>query len=213
MGCAVQCIALRSVLYRCTVSHRSIIHCPALCSPAHNHQLCLSAQCMHDTNCPSPLRSAPPFLPPAAIMSVVQERELLLREGMRILGLRDGAYWASWFLTHWSSMAVSGTLCALIGLYPFAHSRWGARGLGGWVTGGVGVGRGSCAFGEVHAAARCIWIAQTARKQVLANPLPAPVPVKALLALVLLFVAHTLSPMLTHRLHTIPPILICAALA
>ncbi|KAL4853959.1 ATP-binding cassette sub-family A member 3 [Chlorella vulgaris] len=67
------------------------------------------------------------FLQPtrAAIMSVVQERELLLREGMRILGLRDGAYWASWFLTHWSSMAVSGTLCALIGLYPFAHSSFG----------------------------------------------------------------------------------------
>ena len=100
--------------------------------------------------------------------AIVQEKELLLREGMRILGLQvgwgmlwwpltqcacssalatksvstigcpcilyrllhlplqDGAYWASWFLTHWAGMAVSGLLCAAIGLYPFAHSRWGS---------------------------------------------------------------------------------------
>lgn len=135
--------------------------------------------------------------PPAAVAAIVQEKELLLREGMRILGLQvrragwtrgvggwvgwaalgcrldgalggwqrawvlasppvpprsviththscaplcclpaaclprpqDGAYWLSWFLTHFAGMAASGALCALIGLYPFAHSRRG-RGWG-----------------------------------------------------------------------------------
>lgn len=40
---------------------------------------------------------------------------------------QDGAYWGSWFLSHWAGMAASGTLCALVGLYPFAHSRHVAR--------------------------------------------------------------------------------------
>eukprot|EP00887_Chlorella_sp_A99_P005937 scaffold29.g5937.t1 len=64
------------------------------------------------------------FLMPtrAVVGAVVQEKELLLREGMRILGLQDAAYWASWALTHWAMMAVSGLLCALVGLYPFCHS-------------------------------------------------------------------------------------------
>ena len=107
-----------------------------------------------------------PILPPssAAVASVVLEKELLLREGMRILGLQvswslrgggemgscsevvptnalvchleslylycgtvplqDGAYWCSWFISDWTSMAASGVLCAFVGLYPFAHSRW-----------------------------------------------------------------------------------------
>lgn len=64
------------------------------------------------------------FLAPmrAAVGAVVQERELLLREGLRMLGLRDGAYWASWALAHWAVMAASGALCALVGLYPFRHT-------------------------------------------------------------------------------------------
>ena len=32
------------------------------------------------------------------------------------------AYWSSWALTHFFTMAVSGVLCAVIGLYPFRHS-------------------------------------------------------------------------------------------
>ncbi|GAB4821282.1 hypothetical protein N2152v2_008328 [Parachlorella kessleri] len=64
------------------------------------------------------------FLAPTrtAVAAVVQEKELTLREGMRILGLQDAAYWASWAITHWSTMALSGLLCAVVGLYPFAHS-------------------------------------------------------------------------------------------
>jgi len=36
--------------------------------------------------------------------------------------LQKSAYWSSWALTHFSTMAVSGILCAVIGLYPFRHS-------------------------------------------------------------------------------------------
>lgn len=35
---------------------------------------------------------------------------------------QDPAYWASWAISHWSTMAVSGALCALVGMYPFSHS-------------------------------------------------------------------------------------------
>lgn len=64
------------------------------------------------------------FLAPTrgAVAAVVQERELHLRQGLRLLGLTDRAYWGSWALTHWSTMALSGLLCALVGLYPFGHS-------------------------------------------------------------------------------------------
>eukprot|EP00884_Botryococcus_braunii_P008389 jgi/Botrbrau1/17551/Bobra.0739s0002.1 len=64
------------------------------------------------------------FLAPtrAAVVTIVREKELRLREGMRILGLKDGAYWASWAITHWATMAVSGTICASIAIYPFKHS-------------------------------------------------------------------------------------------
>ena len=36
--------------------------------------------------------------------------------------LQNSAYWSSWALTHFSTMAVSGVLCAVIGQYPFQHS-------------------------------------------------------------------------------------------
>jgi hypothetical protein len=45
----------------------------------------------------------------------VQERELRLREYMRVLGMLDAAYWGSWFATHITILMVSGLLCALIG--------------------------------------------------------------------------------------------------
>ncbi len=37
-------------------------------------------------------------------------------------GLSEPAYWGSWFATHWSSLLLSALLCALIGLYCFAHT-------------------------------------------------------------------------------------------
>eukprot|EP00891_Asterochloris_glomerata_P006032 jgi/Astpho2/6032/e_gw1.00084.157.1_t len=58
----------------------------------------------------------------AAVGAIVREKELRLREGMRILGLKGFAYWSSWALTHFAVMAASGTICATIGLYPFRHS-------------------------------------------------------------------------------------------
>ncbi|WIA08739.1 hypothetical protein OEZ85_008162 [Tetradesmus obliquus] len=58
----------------------------------------------------------------AVVGSIVREKELRLREGMRILGLSEAAYWASWSLTHWLTLAASGLLCALVGAYPFRHS-------------------------------------------------------------------------------------------
>ena len=35
---------------------------------------------------------------------------------------QDTAYWASWALSHFASLAASGVLCALISLYPFDKS-------------------------------------------------------------------------------------------
>eukprot|EP00879_Flechtneria_rotunda_P027764 GHRR01029755.1.p1 GENE.GHRR01029755.1~~GHRR01029755.1.p1 ORF type:complete len:493 (+),score=163.44 GHRR01029755.1:105-1583(+) len=61
----------------------------------------------------------------AVVGSIVREKELRLREGMRILGLSEAAYWWSWSLTHWLTLAVSGLLCDLVGLYPFRHSSFG----------------------------------------------------------------------------------------
>jgi hypothetical protein len=37
------------------------------------------------------------------VKSIVTEKELRLREGMALLGLRGAAYWGSWFLTHWGT--------------------------------------------------------------------------------------------------------------
>jgi hypothetical protein len=64
------------------------------------------------------------FLGPtrAAVAAVVQEKELGLREGLRLQGLRDAAYWGSWAASHWGAMAASGALCAALGAYPFRRS-------------------------------------------------------------------------------------------
>jgi ATP-binding cassette subfamily A (ABC1) protein 1/ATP-binding cassette subfamily A (ABC1) protein 3 len=35
---------------------------------------------------------------------------------------QDAAYWSSWALTHWVTLATSGLLCAAVGWYPFRHS-------------------------------------------------------------------------------------------
>jgi ATP-binding cassette subfamily A (ABC1) protein 1/ATP-binding cassette subfamily A (ABC1) protein 3 len=39
-----------------------------------------------------------------------------------LVHLQEAAYWCSWSLTHWLTLATSGLLCALVGLYPFRHS-------------------------------------------------------------------------------------------
>lgn len=64
------------------------------------------------------------FMAPTRVVvgSIVREKELRLREGMRILGLSEGAYWSSWAVTHWTTLALSGLLVAIVGLYPFQAS-------------------------------------------------------------------------------------------
>jgi ABC-type multidrug transport system ATPase subunit len=51
------------------------------------------------------------------LKSIVQEKELRLREGMRMMGMTDTAYWSTWFITHWSTLAGSSLLVSLIGIY------------------------------------------------------------------------------------------------
>lgn len=36
--------------------------------------------------------------------------------------VQEAAYWWSWSVTHWLTLAASGLLCGLVGLYPFRHS-------------------------------------------------------------------------------------------
>lgn len=57
------------------------------------------------------------FQVPASSMvkSIVQEKELRLREYMRVLGLLRAAYWGSWFVTHLCMLLVTGALCAIVG--------------------------------------------------------------------------------------------------
>ena len=55
----------------------------------------------------------------AMVAVIVHEKELQLREYMRILGLRDAAYWGGWFATHMAVLGVTGTLCAAIGTCDF----------------------------------------------------------------------------------------------
>ena len=57
------------------------------------------------------------------LKSIVMEKELRIREGMLMMGLRGRTYWLSWFVTHYSTLAIVATLMALIGLYPVrAHA-------------------------------------------------------------------------------------------
>ena len=62
------------------------------------------------------------------LKSMVMEKELRIREGMLMMGLRGRTYWLSWFVTHYSTLAVVATLMALIGIYPVrAHASGPAR--------------------------------------------------------------------------------------
>eukprot|EP00892_Ulva_mutabilis_P002745 jgi/Ulvmu1/12471/UM009_0123.1 len=64
------------------------------------------------------------FQVPASSMvkSIVQEKELRLREYMRVLGLLRAAYWGSWFVTHLCMLLVTGALCAIVGRSAFPES-------------------------------------------------------------------------------------------
>jgi len=54
--------------------------------------------------------------------SIVVEKELRLREGMKIMGLTNSMFWSSWFVTHWLSAMISVILVTLVGIYPFAYT-------------------------------------------------------------------------------------------
>lgn len=56
------------------------------------------------------------------LKSVVMEKELRIREGMMIMGLRNGTYWLAWFVTHYSTLLVVSVAVAAIGSYAFKYS-------------------------------------------------------------------------------------------
>ena len=56
--------------------------------------------------------------------NVVTEKELRLREGMRVMGMGDAAYWGSWFVTSYSSLLLISFLVSVVGSYPFQFSDW-----------------------------------------------------------------------------------------
>ena len=46
---------------------------------------------------------------------ITLEKELRIREGMKIMGLSDLAYWSSWFATSYASMVIVSLLVSLAG--------------------------------------------------------------------------------------------------
>ncbi|GMH37365.1 hypothetical protein BSKO_05238 [Bryopsis sp. KO-2023] len=57
------------------------------------------------------------------VADIVREKELRLREGMRILGLKDGPYWVSWAITHGLYFLAIAIILALVGWYPLGRSQ------------------------------------------------------------------------------------------
>jgi|TARA_B110000967_G_scaffold13827_1_gene13295 hypothetical protein len=56
--------------------------------------------------------------------NVVTEKELKLRQGMRVMGMRNPAYWGSWFVTSYASLLLVSFLVAVTGAYPFQYTNW-----------------------------------------------------------------------------------------
>lgn len=54
--------------------------------------------------------------------TIVVEKELKLREGMKMMGLTDLTYWSSWLFTHWISAMVTVVSMTLVGIYPFEYT-------------------------------------------------------------------------------------------
>ena len=53
---------------------------------------------------------------------IVHEKELRIREGMKIMGLSDKTYWLTWFITNFVTLFIAAIAMAVIGLYPFQNS-------------------------------------------------------------------------------------------
>ena len=54
--------------------------------------------------------------------TIVVEKELKLREGMKMMGLTDFTYWSSWLVTHWAASMITVTSMTLVGIYPFEYT-------------------------------------------------------------------------------------------
>lgn len=54
-----------------------------------------------------------------------QQSQLYTAAAAISLSLQEPAYWASWALTHFTSLAASSMLCALLGRAIFPLSSWG----------------------------------------------------------------------------------------
>jgi len=54
--------------------------------------------------------------------SIVVEKELRLREGMKMMGMSNTMFWWSWFATHWLSAMLSVVMITLVGIYPFVYT-------------------------------------------------------------------------------------------
>ena len=66
------------------------------------------------------------FLMPmrANVGSVVSEKELRLREGMRLLGVTDFSYWLSWIITHCTEQGIMSLCMSLVATLTFPESDW-----------------------------------------------------------------------------------------
>lgn len=58
------------------------------------------------------------------VKGITEEKELRIREGMKIMGLSDLAYWSSWFATSYASLLLVSFLVSLVGMYPFRYTDW-----------------------------------------------------------------------------------------
>ena len=58
------------------------------------------------------------------VKGVTVEKELRIREGMKIFGLSDLAYWSSWFVTSYTSLLLVSLLVSIVGIYPFRYTDW-----------------------------------------------------------------------------------------
>ena len=58
------------------------------------------------------------------VKGVTVEKELRIREGMKIFGLSDLAYWSSWFVTSYTSLLLVSLLVSVVGIYPFRYTDW-----------------------------------------------------------------------------------------
>jgi len=54
--------------------------------------------------------------------SIVVEKELRLREGMKMMGMSNTMFWTSWFVTHWLSSMITVVLITIVGIYPFTYT-------------------------------------------------------------------------------------------